>query len=401
METWSAHQLYSEASRIHDANTAGDLRNYAEALRGKRLPVVFSLRHLANITGTNYQMLHETVNRKRESSNYRMFAIRKRSGGRRFIHAVSSELLRIQQFLNSEILQKCKPHPCSFAFHRDGGIKQCAAKHCGSRWLFQFDLTDFFYDISEIDVFHVFQRMGYTRLLAFELARLCTTKRLPMQWLRRSYHGKEPYWPDFWFWLNVLEAPSNVEPANWPRKLPYTERFGPIGALPQGAPTSPMLSNLASLELDRKLQDYAQNNQLTYTRYADDITFSAGHRSVRRGRIRRDVINIIRRAGFAENPSKTRIAGPGSRKTVLGLLVDGESPRLSKQTYRRIDRLLYGTLENGFESAAVYNKFDSAYGFHNHLSGLVAYVKSVDETRWKEFSERLKIVKQKWSKESI
>lgn len=397
MENWSAHQLYCKAAEAHDPETADDLRLYSERLRDKGLPVIFSLRHLARITGTSYRMLHETVNRRREASNYRMYAIKKRSGGRRVIHAVASELFEVQQFLNLGVLQKCKPHSSSFAFHRGGGIRECAAKHCGARWIFQFDLMDFFHDISEIDVFEVFRRLGYARLLSFELARLCTTRRLPKYCVRASYHGDEPYWPDFWFWLNVLGAAGSPESTNWPRNLPYAERFGRVGALPQGAPTSPMLSNLATNTLDKRLHKYALENQLVYTRYADDLTLSATYLSKKRGRIHRDVINIIRSSRFRENPRKLRIAGPGSKKLVLGLLVDGDSPRITKETYRRIDRLLYGALQNGFESAAAYNKFDSAYGFHNHLSGLIAFVKDVDAKRWIEFTDRMQDIKKKWN----
>src|SRR5437868_6523363 len=129
METWSAHRLFQEASQQHDEDTAETLRNYAQRLMSRGLPVVFTLGHLAKITGVSYRMLRETVDRKRETANYRICAVRKRSGGRRFIHSVSGDLFRVQQFINQAILQSCVPHPCSFAFHRSGGIRACAAMH--------------------------------------------------------------------------------------------------------------------------------------------------------------------------------------------------------------------------------------------------------------------------------
>ena len=94
-----------------------------------------------------------------------------------------------------------------------------------------------------------------------------------------------------------------------------------------------MLSNMAARKLDDQLSAFALNNGFVYTRYADDITISA--RELPPGAsiagIRREVIRIIRTCAFRENKKKSRIAGPGSRKAVLGLLVDGDQPRISKQ----------------------------------------------------------------------
>ncbi|TWU24892.1 Reverse transcriptase (RNA-dependent DNA polymerase) [Novipirellula galeiformis] len=391
METWSAHQLYTEAESSLGEAAARNLQAYSEQLRAKGLPVIFSLRHLAELSGVRYWFLHETVNRMREVANYRMFAIKKRSGGRRHIHSVSNELGRVQQWINQHLLQNCKPHAASFAFHKEGGIRQCAERHCGARWLFQFDLVDFFYDVSERDCFNVFKGLGYRPLLAFELARICTTTRLPAWCPRAEFHGEQLRWENIW-----CEDDLNPVNPNTSRNFPYYERFGRLGALPQGAPTSPMLSNLAAKYLDESLQHFANKNGLIYTRYADDITFSACRLGVARGRVLWQVKDLIKRAHFAVNPKKTRIAGPGSKKLVLGLLVDGSTPRISRETYKRIERLLYGAKQFGFEAAASHFKFDSAYGFHNHLSGLVAFVKDVDRKRWQEFNAVLLNAKSSW-----
>src|SRR6266550_7594349 len=136
MEIWSTHQLLQDAAQSLGAETAAELRLYAQQLISKGVAVVFTLGHLSKITGASYQMLCESVNRKRESANYRMYAVAKRSGGRRFIHSVCGDLLAVQRFVNQEILQKCEPHPSSFAYHRSGGIRECAAMHCGAKWLF-------------------------------------------------------------------------------------------------------------------------------------------------------------------------------------------------------------------------------------------------------------------------
>jgi len=377
METWSAHQLYRGAEPRLGPEAASRLRMYAQALMDSGLPVVFSLGHLSRITHVSYRTLRDTVDRRRESANYRMFAVGKRSGGLRFIHAVSGDLLSVQRFINREILQKATPHPAALAFHPKGGIRACAARHCGAQWLFHFDLSDFFYHVTEVDAYRAFARLGYRSLLAFEMARICTTTRLPRQltrllWKRRQSRFEEP--------------------------LPYVHTLGRVGVLPQGAPTSPMLSNLAATDLDDKLSVFACANGFVYTRYADDITLSAvalpANWSV--ARIQRSVIGIIRRGGFRENRRKLHVARPGSRKIVLGLLVDGDQPRISKETHHRIDRHLYAVERFGIEETAAHEGFDSAYGFHNHLVGLISFVKDVDRGRWDEFATRLSRIEPPW-----
>ena len=374
METRSAHHLFKQAEATPGAEKAQLLRQYAQKLIHANLPVIFSLRHLSRIAGIDYPVLRATAERRRESENYHIFTIKKRSGGQRFIHAVSAQLFATQQFINAGILQKLEPHPASFAFHPQGGIRKCAAMHCGARWMFQYDLQNFFYDINEVDVFRIFRDIGYRPLLAFELARICTTTRLPehlkglLQLAGKDHHKAYVF---------------------------YAHHSGLTGVLPQGAPTSPMLSNLAARALDEALTEYAGQHGFVYTRYADDITLSAGRlpEAVSAGQINRAVIGIIRHCKFIENGKKTRVAGPGAKKMVLGLLVDGEHPRISKETYKRIDRHLHATLKYGLAEVASHEKFDSPLVFYHHLAGLISFVKDVDQTRWSEFSAQFSNIK--------
>lgn len=369
MEDWSVHHLYEKASIELGIKEAICIRSYAKKLRTSGLPVIFSLRHLSQIVGVDYNFLRSTVDRRRDSSNYKMFAIPKRNGGKRFIHAVSSDLSKVHSFLNSEILQKRTPHPSSFAFHEDGGIAKCAAKHCGARWLFQYDIKDFFYSVSEVDVYKIFTDLGYSEILSFELARICTTIRVPEEFkklLRTSFRNDDT--------------------------LPYEKKKGYIGVLPQGASTSPALSNLAAYYLDLQLNDLADSLGFEYTRYADDLTFSSTEipNSLSRGDIHRKILHAIRKAGFTENETKRRIAGPGSKKIVLGLLVDGVTPRLSREMFDRIDSRLYGCERFGLVSASEFYKFDSPFGFYNHISGYISFAKDVDRARGLNFEERFK-----------
>jgi len=159
-----------------------------------------------------------------------------------------------------------------------------------------------------------------------------------------------------------------------------------------------MLSNLAAAKLDELLSAFVNVFGFVYTRYADDITISAAHLpgTINVGTIHHRVIDCIRRVGFKENSNKIRIAGKGSKKVVLGLLVDGSELRVSRETYKRIDRHLHAAKKYGVEATALHEGFDSAFGFYNHLTGLVRFVHDVDSMRGVEFSERLALIKVSW-----
>lgn len=380
MEPWSVHSLVAASSERLGHQTAISLRDYAVALQERGLPVIFTLGHLAHIVGVDHEFLRQTVNRNREVANYRIYRISKRSGGYRYIHAVGKQLLDVQSFLNEHVLQRLHTHQASMAYHRgSGGIRRCAEAHCGCRWMLQIDLKDFFWDITEPDVFRVFESAGYTRLLSFCLARLCTTIRLP-----REARKMLPYSRRY------VDRPDFTPP-----HLPYGRgNLNLIGVLPQGSPTSPMLANLVARKLDESIQAVADRHGLVYTRYADDLCLSArgemGRETV--SRVRTQVFAAIHASGFMVNKQKTRISGPGSRKEVVGLLVDGVRPVLPKHTRARIDRLLYAISTYGIAAVAAHDGFDSPLGLYHHLAGLVAYVHDVDPIAAAKFQDRLKSV---------
>jgi len=378
METWSVHSLYSQAKESLGQESAESLQKYAAGLRANGLPVIFSLGHLAHIVGADCDVLKQTVLRNRERANYRMYRITKRSGGHRYIHSVNGKLLEIQRFINEFILQKTVVHPASMAYRSgSGGIRKCALAHCRCRWLFQFDLKDFFWDVSEVDAFHVFNNLGYRRLLSFELARICTTIHLPVVAHSKIYHVARRH-----------RLPPYEDPI-----LPYgRSNCSGVGVLPMGAPTSPMLSNLTAYKLDCALAQIAESHRMVYTRYADDLCFSLNRdpNNSEISTIRSSIVSAIRANKFMVNDKKTRIARPGSTKEVAGLLVDGDVPRIPRHTRGRIDRLLYAIEKYGIDAVARNDGFDTTVGLYNHLCGLVAYASDVDPALGLLISERLR-----------
>ena len=273
------------------------------------LPVVLTLHHLSHLCDVSAEFLQEVIFRKVEA--YRTFRVEKRGKpnalpkpARRFrtICVPDPLLMQAQRWIAQNILNVVTPHDASYAFAKNRDLVKSARKHAGAKWLVKMDVRNFFESIFEQQVYFVFRRLGYPALLCFQLARICT--RLPLQKFPRPLSGTSD--------------------------LPY--RPWPQGHLPQGAPTSPMLANLAVHALDMHLSKICKDLGWTYTRYADDLAFSR-IKNVRRSSAMH-LVKLVEEAlsafGLAVRRPKTRIAPPRARKIMLGVLVDRERPRLTR-----------------------------------------------------------------------
>lgn len=281
------------------------------------LPPIFTLRHLAHLTGADYGLLRAIVARAIENP-YRVFRIRKRpseSGERRYrtICAPEPTLLGVQRWIAESILSRGRTHSASTAYSKGSRLTAAAEPHCGCRWLIKLDVKNFFESISEISAYRAFRRLGYQPLVAFELSRLSTRLGSSTILRRRKRWRKDDFTQH-----QVIQA--------------YTH--GRMGHLPQGAPTSPMLANLAMVALDEQLSALAARHGLTYTRYADDIALSTRRQDFNRdmaAKLIGQVYALMGKHGLSPNSTKTRVVPPGGRKVLLGLLVDGEVPRLTRK----------------------------------------------------------------------
>jgi hypothetical protein len=181
-----------------------------------------------------------------------------------------------------------------------------AAVHTNARLVLKMDIKDFFPTITLPRVRGVFRKAGYREQIATLLALLCT------------------------------EAPREIVQHEGQS---FFVALGPR-CLPQGAPTSPAITNTLCLHLDQRLTGLAKRYGWRYTRYADDLTFSlpAGHNGEPHlGTLIGLVRRIVADEGFTIHPDKTRVARRGGRQKVTGLVVNGDHPpRVTRQLKRQL-----------------------------------------------------------------
>lgn len=368
MNKWTPQQFLSQAP----IGYSPDLLARATAVANQvlkvnpRLPPLFSLKHIAFQTETDYIFLRNIVARRHEDP-YKIFRLRKRlSPGetRRFriIAVPDPDLMRVQRWITQRILALAKVHPSSVAYAKECKLFDAAQPHAGAKWLIKLDVQNFFESINEVAVFRVFQSLGYGRLVSLELTRLCTRLGYPTKYRQRER----------WNLQRVRRAIDQYR----------TDR---MGHLPQGAPTSPMLANLAVKGFDEAVAGIALLHGMIYTRYADDIIVSTKRKDFDRdlcAKVIGEVFEEMGKVGLSPNISKTRVVPPGGRKIVLGLIVNGKVPALPRDFKLRMRQHVHYLQkpEAGPLVHAQARGFASILGMKQHLYGLAAYATQIEPT---------------------
>src|ERR1039458_4158419 len=311
---------------------------------------ILSLNHLSQMTGASYMYLRRIVERRTDP--YADIALPKKSGGVRPISAPEPVLMDVQRWILRESLSSLINHPASFAYQRGHSIVDCARAHIGATWLVKMDIHDFFGSVAEKCVYKVFRGRGYENLVSLELARICTRAR-----------------------MNGSEYSGSVRYSAIP-----TYSSESMGVLPQGGPTSGALANAVATPLDADLVGIASHYRFEYTRYSDDLTFSSSSTFDRNqaAEFIREVGQAIRSGGFELHKRKTRIISPGSRKVVLGLLLDADRVRLLPEFRRRIEVHIRGVRTFGVAHHVESRKFDSVNGLVNYVDGCLSFALAVD-----------------------
>jgi retron-type reverse transcriptase len=294
---------------------------YVANLIRQDLPPIVDLRHLALLIGIDYNFLTVAVNAPKIL--YREFNIPKRAGGVRTIMAPYPSLKYIQNWIYDKILKKQKTHFCAHGFVRSRSILSNATVHSNCNMLLKMDIHDFFGSIPQNYVINYFNKqLGYSLHISWVLSSLCCLD----------------------------------------------------GHLPQGAPTSPALSNLISLSFDRRLYRLSKHFGLNYTRYADDMAFSG---NTIPSTFAKYVELIATDCGYEINREKTRLYSVGGSKIIAGVSLATGNPRIPRDYRRKLRQELHFVQKYGLSAHMKHQKIRQA-NYPESLLGKINYWLSIE-----------------------
>ena len=313
-----------------DDNTKLKYIEQIKILKKNKHIVILNSFHLANLIGIKWKEFKKMI--KNPDKYYHKFNISKKSGGQREICAPYSSMDLCQRFIKTQILDKINISDKAHGFATDKSIITNARMHLNNEMILNIDLKDFFPSISRKKVFYVFNKIcGYDSSVSH-----CLTKIV-------MYNG----------------------------------------GLPQGACTSPILSNIVTYKMDLRLSKLAEKMNINYTRYADDITFSGDLDKIDR-KLLFIVSKIIVSCGYKLNDKKTRFQSKSTRQEVTGLIVNNEQITVNKNYVRELRQELYyikkyGVIEHK-KRKNIYNKF-----YEDHIKGKIMFIYSIDKTKGNKF----------------
>lgn len=296
------------------------------------LPVIGTLDDFSALTHLSKYSIFQLS--KNSGKYYKVYEIPKKSGKKREIAQPSRKLKALQSWILVHILNKLKVSSSCKGFEKGQSILENANPHVGSNAILNIDLKDFFPSVKSNYVFNIFKSLGYDHTISTILTNICT------------FQGK----------------------------------------LPQGSPCSPKLANLACWQLDNRIQGYVGKRGITYTRYADDLTFS-GLSPNKVIKIAKTVDKIIQNEGLLINTDKTHFAGTAKAKKVTGLVINDKSAGIGKKKYHEL-RAKFCNLAKPENQ----EKKDKLY----HAVGWLSFLKSVDIVRYKRILHYIATLKTKY-----
>jgi RNA-directed DNA polymerase len=353
-----ASPLFHTINLINNSNHSQDYKDliisYSLNLASKDLPIIFDLNHLAYCIGiTPYKLIK--VIRSRDHL-YNSYKIRKKSGGKRWIMSPNKELKIIQNWILVNILNKVENHDSSNAFVKGKSIISNAKNHTNKELILNIDLYRFFDTITEKRVCGLIKNLGYTEKFSYDIARLLCVS------------PPKSYWKEIRKENRLKKKLINSKPA----------------ILPQGAPTSPMISNLISKRLDKAFFNYCSKCNIDYSRYADDLTFSGKREDM----LSLDLIKkIIRQQGFTINAKKTKYLSCHKKQTVTGITVNN-GIYVDKKLVNQINQELYYCLKYGYKNHLDYKSKKGEIiktNYKDWLLGKICFINSVEKERGEKY----------------
>lgn len=301
-------------------------------------------RELARTLGVKYRQLnlilysYDETGLRGTDKYYKSFDLNKKNGGVRHINAPTGELLCIQKKISKILQASIKTNNISHGFNVGRSIYSNANVHHNKRYVLNLDLEDFF------DSVH------FGRVRGFFIK-------------NNSFKCSE----------NIATILAQLTCYN--------------GKLPQGAPSSPVLTNLICNIMDYHILKIAKKYKLNYTRYADDMTFSTNDKNFLElyNQFMADITVEVNQSGFRINDRKTRLQYKDSRQEVTGLIVN-KNLSVPNEYYKTTRAMAYSLYKNGYYllngQEGTINQLDGRLMFINNK-----YLANSDKTMY-EFTKR-------------
>lgn len=299
--------------------------NYAEVLLNNNVPIIYNTSHLSALVGYKKEYIKKAV--FYTPSFYRDFTILKKNGKKRNISEPLPSLKDIQIWILENILQNVSVSPFAKAYRKKIGIIENLKFHKSQPKVLTLDLKDFFSSIKTESVDKIFGTLGYSKIISNLLAKLCTRD----------------------------------------------------NALPQGAPTSPYLSNIFFKTTDDLIINYCLAKNIKYTRYADDLSFSGDFDENLLFEHVKDSVNSI---GLTINDEKTKLMKPNTRQTVTGIVVN-EKPQVVFHKRNKIRQDIFYIKKFGLTNHINHCKIKQE-NYIQHLLGKVNFILQINSSD-KEF----------------
>jgi RNA-directed DNA polymerase len=302
---------------------------------------------------------------RRQHDYYTDLEFKKRNGQTRFISAPNDFLKPLlEEFYKQHLSDPALFHNSAFAYIRGRSAIQSARKHENANWLIKLDIEDFFHNIDERQIYREFRKRGVNKFPSFVVARFLT---------------REPTG-----FKGALPSKYRRHRANPASRL-FDVETRKLGFLPQGSPASGAVSNLVFFGIDNLMEELANDFDVTYSRYSDDLAFSSTGEFDRASatRLLQGAVRTIRAYGFSVNPTKTRIVPPGARKQLLGVLVGEPGLRLPRSRKKQLDKELWAVETHGFRKHAKHLRAANEFQVLNRIHGTLVWAYEVD-AHWAE-----------------
>lgn len=329
-------------------------------LESLAIPVLTTAPEIAQAMGIDISRLRFLAFSRKTStvSHYVRFKIPKKTGGERLISAPLPRLKEAQYWILNNILNKIELAEPAHGFRPARSIVSNAKPHVGAEAIINIDLKDFFPTISYRRVKGLFKSLGYSEAVATIFALICT----------------EP----------------DTETVELDKKTFYvacTPRH-----LPQGAPTSPAITNILCRRLDKRLTGSAQKYGFKYTRYADDLTFSTSGENVRNiCNMLGSVESVVVHEGFTINQDKTRVLRNSRQQEVTGIVVN-KKLSVPRKTLKKFRAVLFQIEKDGPEG----KRWGNAKDIFMALQGFANFVYMVEPKKGELLKERVKALINKY-----